>query len=334
MEENSGAPMQHLSGGLADERDYPLVEQPKGEAAFGENHAFWISDAGVHINLHLNTLDGAGAYDLRHGRVGVLLANGRRLFHDEDGGKTVRSCATSGNLSFRCESPFKRWVCSYRGMMRDTSFESPRLSPPNIVVDIEVACEMAAPPWINGSFNAVGLESVAAFLGGHRYEQLIRCKGRIRIGEQEIVVDGYGNRTHRQGVRIIGPMIGHCWGAGFFPSGKGFGYQSYPTLDGGLLWDEGYVIADGRLIAAHIANPPWLESFHPAGEIIATELEFDNQKMTIHGESLGSSMMLMIPASSPEDDIILSQAWMKYEYEGEISYNMLERSLRRGEIMK
>jgi hypothetical protein len=321
-----------FTGGMAADADPPLLRQPEGEPLFGENHAFWISDEKVHIFVHLNTLEGLGAFDTRHGIVRVVLANGRHLVHGEDGAHSTGQTASSGNLYFRCDEPFKRWTVGFKGVMRDASIPEQLQSGPTSAVEFEVTCEMAAPPWVNGLFTPGGLGPVKAFFGGHRYEQLIDCKGRVRIGPEEIEIDGQGNRTHRRGVRNFGPMLGHCWGAAIFPSGAGFGYQVYPTAENEILWDEGYIIRDGELIAARVTGAPWLTTFQPAGEAFVTELQAGSIQMRIVGESVGSSVFLMLPGKTAPDDVIISQSWIKYTFEGQTAYNMVERSLRRSEI--
>jgi hypothetical protein len=322
------------TSGMTPDMDPPLVRQPDGQPGFGENHAFWISSGEVQIWVHLNTLEGAGAFDLRHGAVRVLLPNGRCLTNGEDGGPTRENTASSGNLHFRCDAPFERWTCSFRGALRDVSLPGQLQNGPLTIVDFEVESTMAAPPWINGGFTPGGLGPVSAFMGGHRYEQLIHCKGRLRIGGEEIAVDGQGNRTHRRGVRAYGPMLGHCWGAAIFPSGAGFGYQIYPDADGAVLWDEGYLVEDGKLVHARVTGAPWLTSFHPAGERFTTELDTGSRRMTIEGELLGSSIFMMVPGRTAPDDVIIGQSWVRYSWNGETAYNMIERSLRRSEINK
>jgi hypothetical protein len=334
MDRESGTPAADFSSGMSPDSDPALVRQPQGQPGFGENHAFWISSGDVQIWVHLNTLEGAGAFDLRHGAIRVLLPNGRCLTSGEDGGPTLETVASSGNLHFQCDAPFERWTCRFRGVMRDVSLAGQLQNGPMTIVDFEVAATMAAPAWINGAFTPGGLGPVSAFMGGHRYEQLFRCTGRVRIGEQEIAIDGQGNRTHRRGVRAYGPMLGHCWGAGMFPSGAGFGYQIYPTEDGGVLWDEGYLVEDGRLVAARVTAAPWLDSFHTVGKIASTQLDTGERRMTIEGKIIGSSIFMMVPGRIPPDDVIIAQCWVRYSCNGEVAYNMLERSLRRSEINK
>ena len=329
---------QDFSGGLAPERDYPLTRQPADEPTLGENHAFWMLDKQVFIFMHLNTLDHVGAYDLRHGKLSMVFPNGRVLVQDEDGGPTTEKRVSSGNLFFRCDEPFKKWTCGFHGTMRDVT--TPRqiwgdLHPgPSIVVDFEITCVPVAPPWVLGSFTPGGLGPVKNYVGGSRYEQLTHNTGRLRVGDREITIDSNGNRTHRCGTRAIGPMQGHCWGAAIFPSGAGFAYKYFPTAEGSVLWGEGYLLQEGKLVAARATHLPWLKSFLPAGEKFTVELESLGKSVLIEGETLGSLAFVMVPGKTADDDVIISQSWVRYVLNGETTISMMERSLRRSEINK
>lgn len=327
-----------FSGGLAPERDYPALRQPADEPTFGENHAFWIMDDQVFIFMHLNTLDHAGAFDLRHGKISIVFPNGRTLVHDEDGGPTTEQRVTSGNLYFRCDEPFKKWTCGFHGTMRDATavrqIWGDTHPGPAIEVDFEITSEPAAPPWILGSFTPGGLGPVTNYVGGSRYEQLIRSHGRLRVGDMKIAINSRGNRTHRRGTRAIGPMLGHCWGAAIFPSGAGFAYKYFPTADGSVLWGEGYLLQDGKLVAARASHLPWLKSFHHAGEKLSVELESSDRRVLVEGETLGAVNFVVVPGKTAGDDVIISQSWVRYLVNGETSISMMERSLRRSEINK
>jgi hypothetical protein len=332
--QGNGSSGRDLSGGMAPDADPPLLRQPQGQLGFGENHAFWISGEDIFIYGHLNTQDGAGAFDLRHGSMRVLLANGRRLVNQEDGGHTREGVAASAQLSFHCDAPFQRWTVSFRGVMRDASIGDQFSNGPPSIVDFTVECDMAAPPWVNGAFTPGGLGPVEAFMGGHRYEQLFRAKARISIDGQEKRFDAHGNRTHRRGVRAFGVMLGHCWGAAIFPNGEGFGYQIYPDADGGVLWDEGYLVRDGQLVPARVTGAPWLRTFNPAWEKFVTEFDVGGERVVVQGEILGTTAVMMIPGKKAADDVILAQSWARYTWNGQTTCNMLERSLRRSEINK
>jgi len=332
-----------FASGLPAARDYPILAQPPGQASFGENQAFWIHDeaSGVQINGHLNSCEDIGAYAQRVAKLSVLFPNGRTLLIRETGAGSDETSVASANLRYRCLEPFRRWSCEFDGVMQDTTITRAYgtgaiLDFPRVPVSFRIDTEMAAPAWIQGAFTDGGLGPVEAFIGGERYEQLFRATGRLRVGNDTIDWSGYGDRTHRMGRRdlsvspIAEPMMGHVWAAAAFPSGAGFGFQTYPTADGGVLWAEGYVVQDGALVAAEVVRAPWLKSYWPAGERIDIALRTrDGELFEIAGETVASFIGMMRPAIRPADQVPLFQSYARYEMRGERAINMIERSLRR-----
>jgi len=330
------------ASGLPSSYEQVTLEPPAGQPGFGENHAFWIHDeaSGLHINGHLMTSEDVGAYDRRITKLSVLFPSGRTLIVRESGGVSSPSTAAGANLRYECVEPFRRWRCDYKGVLQDVTVARAYISglpmePHRVPVSFEIDAEMGAPAWIQGAFTEGGLGPVASFIGGERYEQLFRARGRLTVGGQSFAIDGFGNRTHRLGRRDLTAtataprMLGHVWAAALFPSGAGFGLQAYPTAEGGVLWAEGYVIRDAALVGAEVVRAPWLNSYWTRGEPLAITLRTrDGETVEITGETLGTAIGGRLAAPTPGEQLTLFQAYARYRLRGETAINMIERSLR------
>src|SRR5690606_1166034 len=177
-----------------------------GEASFGENHAFWLHDevSGVHVNGHLNTCEDLGAFEQRIAKLSVIFPDGRLFVFRDTGAGSDRRTAASGALRFECLEPFARWRCTFKSVMQDVTIArryatGAALEGFRTPVSFEVEAQMVAPAWINGAFTEGGLGPVKAFMGGERYEQLLRFAGKLQAGGQTFDLAGFGNRTHRVG---------------------------------------------------------------------------------------------------------------------------------------
>jgi hypothetical protein len=334
------------NSGLDASKDGALLSPPDGNPRYGENHAFWIHDeaTGIQINGHLNTAEDLGDFGQRLGKLSVTFPNGRLLQLRTTGAGTEANGPSNGNMHFRCVEPFRKWTCRFAGGMADASvpcsyISTTPLEMPRVAVRFDVETEMVAPAWIQGGLVEGGLGAVTAFIGGERYEQLFRAKGTLVVEGQSIPISGFGNRTHRYGVRDLAAtaaaprMLGHVWAAAAFPSGAGFGLQIYPTADGGILWGEGLFVRDGKLIRAEILEVPWLKSYHQQDEDMLIRLRADDGEVfEVTGKSISSVITLMVPAPQRGEQLPLSQSAVRYSYKGEQAINMMERSLRRSSI--
>lgn len=120
---------------------------------------------------------------------------------------------------------------------------------------------------------------------------------------------------------------GHAWQSTVFPSGRAFGYITYPERDDGKpTYNEGYLFdGDGELVAARIAQAPWLGTVEPKGEDVSVVIETDRGTTTIRGETVMSTFHGMVP-----DDgvgLVLQQAIVRYTWDGESANGMMERSM-------
>jgi len=138
-------------------------------------------------------------------------------------------------------------------------------------------------------------------------------------------------------VRHLAGFWGHCWQSALFPSGRGFGYIAYPPRpDGEPTFNEGYVFdGDGDLIPARVVTAPWLTTLVPLGADVTLELETAQGPVRIEGETvvsafdihhddkmLASQQLRQAMPSFPA----LHQGGVRYRWDGEETYGMIERS--------
>src|SRR5262249_7796159 len=156
--------------------------------------------------------------------------------------------------------PFEHWRMRFDGLAAETTVErqiAGEFQPgtPTVPVELEVDIRSAVPPWENGALRPEAAHVLAeqeegALMGGPRYEQLFRMTGRLRVGDTDRALRGGGLRIRRQGIRRLARFWGHAWQSSVFPSGRAFGFLTYPQRDDGLpTYNEAFVFdGDGDLI--------------------------------------------------------------------------------------
>ena len=169
-------------------------------------------------------------------------------------------------------------------------------------------------------------------MGGPRFEQLFRATGAVRVRGEEHTFTGSGLRIRRQGVRDITEFWGHAWQSALFPSGRAFGYIAYPPRpDGSESYNEGYLFAgDGELIPAKVRKAPWLQHLVGNGEDVSLELEPTTASPASRPRPSSSTYELGL--EYPQFPV-LSQCTVRYRWDGEETYGMLERSSMRDKII-
>jgi hypothetical protein len=326
----------YVPQGLNAERDYPaLVPDPTVEG-FGENHAFWLCDPQerIHLNVHFNTWDERGCYAMRRGKLYILTGGGRMLLLTESGFASTPEGPGSATITSKCLQPFRRWTLEFNGMLNDVTapitVDGSPARPVLVPASFRFEMEMIAPAWQQGALTPGGLGPVKDFIGGQRYEQLFRFSGTVEFEGAPHQLSGFGNRTHRWGMRNYSAMLGHCWGAAMFPGGLGFGFQCYPDDSGAMLWSEACLIRDDRIEPAEVIAAPWLADFHRterARDIVLKDSA--GQVLTINGEMIASCPTVMTPGRTSDDDVIINQSVYRYCLGQETTVNMMERSIRR-----
>ena len=341
-----------LTGGIDPTREFMFAERPDNPE-MRDSVSCWVSDDRGEIGLPRVGIEAVAEHWEEHGlQVNVAFPDGRayRLrtdgkawpAQDDVGRPTVLG---AGPLSFGCLEPFQTWTMTFEGQAIQTStydLVEGKKDGPLVDLQFHVEMELAVPPWIQGSLlpeaRAMLEDGVEGdLMGGPRYEQLFRATGSVRTPDGEHTFTGSGLRIRRQGVRRLAEFRGHCWQSALFPSGRGFGYIAYPPRDDGQpTFNEGYVFeGEGELIPARVVEAPWLTKLQALGQDVSMVLQTERGTLRIEGETILSAwdishddqtwatqaMHKEVPNFPP-----LQQAGVRYRWDGEETYGMLERS--------
>ncbi len=341
-----------LTGGLDDSREHVFAQCPE-TPGMRDAVNMWVSDDSGVVGLPRFAVEAlAPNWDRHDLSVNIAYPNGRVLSvrasgeaHSAAGPDGLPTVFGAGPLQFRCIEPFRRWDVSFDGVAEEMTTQGQMdgaLPGQGPLTDVEFHLEttMAVPSWIQGSM----LTEAAALLnsgvegdlmGGDRYEQLFRARGMLRVGSVVHEFSGSGLRIRRQGVRDIREFWGHCWQSALFPSGRAFGYIAYPPRpDGKPTYNEGYIFdGDGELIPARVIKAPWLSRLTPYGDDVSLVLATARGDIAIEGETFVSTFAMGRP-NMPPDFPILQQTGVRYRWDGEETYGMMERSSRKDKITR
>jgi len=342
-----------LTGGIDPEREYMFAERPDNPE-MRDSVSFWVFDDRGQVGLPRIGIEAVAAnWDVHAIQVNVAFPDGRvyRLREDaasrpvegDDGKPTTLG---AGPLAFACVEPFNVWTATFDGQAVQTSsadLVDGHKDGRRVDLQFEVEAKLAAPPWVQGALQADASSALKTsiegdLMGGPRYEQLFRATGAVRVGGAEHAFTGSGLRIRRQGVRRLEGFWGHCWQSALFPSGRAFGYIAYPPRpDGQPTFNEGYVFdGDGDLIPARVLQAPWLTTLQPLGEDVLVVLETADGIVRIEGETVLSSHDITDSSEIPAEQLAklanwtfpaLQQAGVRYRWDGEQTYGMLERSM-------
>jgi hypothetical protein len=342
-----------LTGGIDRSREYMFAQRPDNPE-MRESVSFWTVDDCGEVGLPRIGIEAVAAnwgnHDIQvnvafpDGRVYRLRENGESLPAEGPDGRS--SVLGVGGLAFRCIEPFDTWTMSYDGKAVQTSsadLVNGKKDGPLVDVKLSVLAMMAVPPWVQGALQAdagtrLKTSVEGDLMGGPRYEQLYRASGSVAIdGAPAQRFEGSGLRIRRQGVRRLAGFWGHCWQSAVFPSGKAFGYIAYPPRsDRQPTFNEGYLFTgDGPLIPARVVQAPWLTRLQALGEDVSLKLETADGTVHIEGETVFSTHDIhhdddMYSMHALKQEIAnfpaLQQAGVRYRWDGEVTYGMLERS--------
>jgi hypothetical protein len=341
-----------LTGGIDPAREYMFAERPHNPE-MRDSVSFWVFDDRGEVGLPRIGIEAVAAnWDVHGVQLNVAFPDGRvyRLREDAaswpvegpDGKPTVLG---AGPLAFTCVEPFNVWTMRFDGQAVETSSAAlveGRKDGPLVDLQFEVEAKLAVPPWVQGTLRADASSALKTsiegdLMGGPRYEQLFRATGAVRVCGAEHAFTGSGLRIRRQGVRRLEGFWGHCWQSALFSSGRAFGYIAYPPRpDGRPTFNEGYLFdGDGELTAARVVEAPWLTRLQPLGEDVSVVLETADGTVRIAGETVLSTHDITDPSDIPADQLAklanwtfpaLQQAGVRYRWDGEETYGMLERS--------
>lgn len=329
-----------LTGGLDPAREYVLTAPPQTPGMRDAVNMWLWDDEGIFglPRFAVEALKEERETPEIHLSVGLsgtrMLRNWAKApAHPVAGADGKPSHFGAGPLGFDCIEPFKRYRAVYDGEATSGSFDDmvAGTAHEKATLKFEFDCEAAVPPWVQGTMsrdadammNADTVES--AFMGGDRLEQLCRASGRITVDGVERSFKGGALRIRRQGVRQISGFWGHCWQSALFPSGRAFGYIAYPPRpDGVPSYNEGYVFSgDGALIPARVTQAPWLNRLQHNGEDVSCVIESDIGTFNIAART-AFSMPTLPPANLGFPPLL--QSIVRYEWDGEVAYGMMERS--------
>lgn len=347
-----------LSGGIDPAREYVFAARPENPE-MRDSVSFWTVDDRGRFGLPRIGIEAVAAnWDNHEIQLNIAFPDGRvyRLRGagpslppgGPDGTPTVLG---AGGLAFRCVEPFGTWTMTYDGKAVQTSSSdliAGRADGPLVDIGVFVEATMAVPPWIQGALRRDAGDRIdnsveGDLMGGPRYEQLYRATGSVSIAGDAHDFTGSGLRIRRQGVRRLAQFWGHAWQSAVFPSGKAFGYIAYPPRpDGQPTFNEGYLYTgDGQLIPARAVRAPWLTRLQEVGEDVSVVLETADGTVHIDGETVYSThdihhnddtySVREMKKENPNFPA-LQQAGVRYRWDGEETYGMLERSNPLSEI--
>lgn len=330
-------------GCLRPEDDYFLAEPPEF-SWIREGSSFWIYDDEGRFGIPRFGIEAEPVswenrrYQANFTLPGnrVLIDDGAATMHpamDEAGNPAVLG---AGPLAMRCIEPWKRWAVEFDGEVHDTTLEDQiagkARDAPRVPLRYQIKLAMNVPAYLQDcspeAFVKRGTgerrDSLSVGLGW-RIEQLFTGEGWYELGGKRETFTCSGMRVKRRSVRTDGLFLrGHCWQTAVFPDGRAFGYLAYPThADGSPGWNYGFIWQDGRMIPARATVMPWLKEPNAAPQDVSLELESELGTTRIAGVTTLSTMRV---ARSDLFGLSLEQTGVRYEWDGQAAYGMLERS--------
>jgi hypothetical protein len=334
-----------LSGGLPETREYVVAERPEDGIRDAVN--VWLEEENGLFAMRVGVEAVGAQWDRHELWLDIAFADGRlysrrgdgetHSAYGDDGRPTIRS---TGPIRFECVEPFRRWTVRFEGPVARTSaqeiLENPDFTEKQwATVSFEIDMQMAAIPWEPGSILPEAAEALGGKQGDYmspRYEQLFRATGVLSIDEEERSFKANGLRIRRTGFRAFAGFWGHCWQSAVFPSGRAFGFNSYPPREGEPpSYSEGWIIeADGTRIGARPVEIPWLRKLVTGGEDVPCVLEtVDGRRIEIGGVTFANTRSRgghVLPPDWPKDWPIVQQSHAFYTWDGERTTGMIERS--------
>ncbi|SON62181.1 hypothetical protein MSIMFI_03702 [Mycobacterium simulans] len=350
-----------LTGGIDRSREFVFAERPDNPE-MRDSVSFWVVDDHGEVGLPRIGIEAVAAnWDAHDMQVNVAFPDGTVYRLRTNGpsvpaqdGKGEPTVLGAGGLVFRCVEPFRTWTVAYDGPAVQTSsadLVQGRTDGPLVDISFRVEATMAVPPWVQGTLQSDAAQQLTTsiegnLMGGPRYEQLFTAIGAVTVaGAHEHRFTGSGLRIRRQGVRKLAGFWGHCWQSALFPSGRAFGYTAYPPRpDGRPTFNEGYIFSgdfsgdavdSGGLMPARVVRAPWLTRLQTVGEDVSLVLETAEGRLTIDGETVFGThdvhhhddmYSMRVLKQEMSSFPALQQAGVRYNWDGERSYGMLERS--------
>jgi hypothetical protein len=332
-----------LSGGMDADVDEVAAEPPRPDFMEGVN--VWLWDEEGRIGLPRVAVDAMGSgWDEAHMiSVNAALPGGRVLVvrsfappqpaADAQGRPRVRG---AGPLRFECLEPFRLWRVTFDGLAGETTtdnqianrFGGPNAIPePTVPLAFDIEFEMTVPPWVNGTYEPEG----ATLTTEHRLEQLCSAAGEVALDGTTIPLRGGGLRIRRKGTMQrsdYSDWMGHVWMSTQFPSGRAFGIDNFaPRPDGSVRYHEGWLYDDGEIRLAKFVEAPWKNKWVASGEDVSFSLRTNGGDVRIAAETFVTTVNpIAQPPTGRAAFPSTQQGIVRYSWDGEEAYGMIERS--------
>lgn len=345
-----------LSGGLADAREYGFDEYPD-MSDMRDSVNFWACDDAGRFGMPRCVMEAVGP-DWKNNRaatINIAFPDGRvyslRNFKctgpdnhkGADGKPTIFG---AGPIEFNLIQPFVKWTASFKGDCITTTTLDQMNGTENGArgterVEFEIEMNSAVPPWVPASHLEPGLKEILTedelvytheWGPCHRQEQLFNAVGQLKIGKAEqYSFTGSGLRIRRQNIFKLAEFTGHVWQSALFPSGKAFGTNNYaPRGNGKPSYTEAWIFDGEEVLPARAIRLPWLTQVAARGDDVSLILETKRGFHHIRGETFVSTFESH--GGGPGFPLYLQQANVRYAWEGEEAYGMMERSTPRGKL--
>jgi hypothetical protein len=302
------------------------------------NEAYWLYgyDPTAKVGHYLYLVAEKEDVLLRRESVFVLLPDGTVLAQNGSGRKSRGAIAAGDRLELQCLEPFQRWHGRYISAMHRLRgaeiLHGP--APDSELVDAEVNIEVrsVAAPWnTEGSWG----EQPPSL----RYHQFYDAVGTVTVDGVSYPFAGSGFRSHSRRRREMAGFTGHAIISGRFPSGRGFGLLRYRAAADRPERGRGFLYIDGTIHNADVVSWPHLSEARVHGERLAIELEANGYRAMIGASTIGAAFVTPTRGSRTYGahpggggGSILSPAFARYDWDGEIGYGGLERSALRNDV--
>ena len=325
-------------GGLADADDAPALAPPSATPNWTEN-LWWIAHdgkTGMGLMLHL----GSTRHDFNVVRqtVMLMLPDGRVATDVSVGGFREPGKVRGATLTMEYIKPFREWRVSSNGVTQLATLDelwnnSPRQGP-RVPLRIDLKAECLGPVWEAGAGDDTQHMQQQEWAKSH-YQQTIRLSGSIELDGVRHAFDATGVRDHSRGPRDFGTWHGHALCSAPFKSGRSFGLFSVFGAGGTTALRTAYVVKDGIMErGVPRAIPPLSRAFLGRNESFTLEIEVGGRVETIKVRTHGGGLLSML---APYDvtpgiwrerpgGIALGEALASFEWDGETSYGIVERS--------
>ena len=325
-----------LTGGLAPQREYFLTEASTVKG-FADAASFRLWDDHGRVAFSRLSIDAISPETVNRMQMSLVFPDGRVLRnfepgtpHPMRGDNGLARIIGAGPLRFECVEPFRHHRLTFSGTAIDTTYQAlaeNQAGDRRVDLEFEIECYSVAPPWEQGSMLTESDQWTKGgedrrVMGGDRFEQLMRAVGRIKIGGIEKSFSGGALRSRRQGVRDIASARGYCYQSATFPSGRSFGYMTYPPRDGETeSYNEGYIYTgSGKIIPARVISPHWLERMEFGDSDVGLTLESALGRVQIQGRTVMST-----PVFPTGPGLVQLQSIAKFRWGNEIAYGLTDR---------